>query len=196
HAGECADLDQRPYAFLDEQRIPFGPGDEQRLEDVETRVLSYQCAEKLVSARGRQRVDPKLAVVRLGAPPVLVLRAIVHRQQNRRRRKIFDETVEKRLRLGIDPVEIFKDDEQRLHLAFAQQHRFYRGQRAPPPIRRIEREKWTVPWERIEKPEDGRDRFIQCLVERQEVTDHLGADRPGFIAAFDLEIASEKVRKR
>ncbi len=60
------------------------------------------------------------------------------------RRQAVDQAIEQRLGLGVDPVQVLKDQEQGLHLAFAQQHALERGQGALPPLRRIERQEWTV----------------------------------------------------
>jgi hypothetical protein len=60
------------------------------------------------SARGRQGIDPELAVVRFAAPDVLVLGVVVDEQQKARRGQALDEGVEEGLGLTIDPVQIFK----------------------------------------------------------------------------------------
>ena len=85
-------------------------------------VVPQQGLQELVGARRRQRVEPQLRVVGLAAPAVLVLRAVVDQEQEPGRRQALDQAVEQGLRLGIDPVQILEDQQQRLHLAFAQQH--------------------------------------------------------------------------
>jgi len=49
-----------------------------------------------------------------------VFRTIADQQQEGRRRKALDEAVQHRLRLGVDPVQIFEDEHERLDPALAQ----------------------------------------------------------------------------
>jgi hypothetical protein len=52
---------------------------------------------------------------------VLVLGAVVDEQEHAGGGQAVDQAVEDRLRLGVDPVQVLEDQEQRLHLALAQQ---------------------------------------------------------------------------
>ena len=105
---------------------------------------SRACEECLGAGRG-QRVEPQLRVVGLAAPAVLVLRAIVDQEQEPGRGQALDQAVEQGLRLGIDPVQILKDQQQGLHLAFAQQQALERVERALAALRRIERAETGCP---------------------------------------------------
>ena len=87
----------------------------------------------------RQRVQPELRVVGPAAPGVLILRPVVHEEQEPRGRQALDERVEQRLGLGVDPVEVLEDDQERLHLALPQQEPLHRVQGALATLRRIER---------------------------------------------------------
>ena len=69
---------------------------------------------------GGEWVEPHLCIVRLTAPAVLVLRAVVDQQQHAHRGQALDQAIQQGLGLGIDPVQIFKDEQQRL-LRLAQQ---------------------------------------------------------------------------
>jgi hypothetical protein len=53
---------------------------------------------------------------------VLVFGPVVDQQQEAGRGQAIDETVEQSLRLGIDPVQILKDQQQWLRLALAQEY--------------------------------------------------------------------------
>ena len=77
---------------------------------------------------------------------MLVLRAVVDQQQEPGRRQALDQAVEQRLRLGINPMQILKDQHQRLDLAFAQQHALQGVERALAALWRIERQKGAVVW--------------------------------------------------
>ena len=83
---------------------------------------------------------------------MLILRAVVHQEQEAGRRQAVDQAIEQRLGLGVDPVQVLKDEQQGLHLAFAQQQALERGQGALPPLRRIERQKWAVFGQRLQEP--------------------------------------------
>jgi hypothetical protein len=62
---------------------------------------------------------------------VLILRPVVHEEQQPGGRQALDEPIEQRLGLGVDPVEIFEDDQQRLQLALPQQQPLHRVQGTP-----------------------------------------------------------------
>jgi hypothetical protein len=55
----------------------LGLGDELALERLERGVIAQQGPQQLVGARRRQWVEANLVVVRLAAPSVGILRAIV-----------------------------------------------------------------------------------------------------------------------
>ena len=97
-----------------------------------------RACEEFVRARRRQRVEPELGVVGLAAPAVLVLGAVVDQQQQPGGGQALDQAVEQRLGLGIDPVQVLEDEEQRLHLAFAQQQALEGLQGALAALRGIE----------------------------------------------------------
>ena len=52
---------------------------------------------------------------------MLILRPVVHQQQQTCRGDAVDQDVEKRLGLGVEPVQVLTDEEQRLVETFAQQ---------------------------------------------------------------------------
>ena len=137
-ADQHPGLHQRAHALLQEEGIALGARDQEPLERCQAGVVPQQGLEELVGARRRQRIEPQLRVVGLAAPAVLVLRAVVDQQQEAGRGQALDEAVEQRLGLGIDPVQVFEDQQQRLHLAFAQQHALERVERALAALRRIE----------------------------------------------------------
>ena len=49
-----------------------------------------------------------------------VLGPVIHGEQDRDPGKTVDQRVEKRLGLGVDPVEVLEHDQERLHLALAE----------------------------------------------------------------------------
>src|SRR5881397_62085 len=82
-------------------------------------------------------------------PAVLVLRPIVDQRQEPGRRQALDEAVEESLGLGIDPVQVLTDQQQRLLLAFAQEEALERIERALASLRWIERQERTVRWQSV-----------------------------------------------
>ena len=85
-----------------------------------------------------ERVQPQLRVVGLTAPAVLILWPVVDEQQQASHRQALDEIVEQRLGLRVDPVQVFEDQEQGLHLAFAQKHPLQRGEGVLAPLGGVE----------------------------------------------------------
>jgi hypothetical protein len=77
---------------------------------------------------------------------VLVLGAIIDQKEQARCRQALHQAVQQGLRLGIDPMQIFKDHEHRLHLTFPQEHAFERRECALAALRRIERQEGAVVW--------------------------------------------------
>lgn len=87
---------------------------------------------------GWERVQPQLAVVRLVAPGVLVLKTVGHEQQQAGRRQAVDERVEEGLRLTVDPVKVFEDQEEWLLPRFTQEQQTELPLRTSQPCRRCE----------------------------------------------------------
>ena len=112
-ADQHARLHQGPHALLQEEGVALGARDQQPLERRQAGIVPEQGLEELVGARRRQRVEPQLGVVGLAAPAVLVLGAIVDQQEDAGRRQALDQAVQQGLGLGIDPVQVLKDQQQR-----------------------------------------------------------------------------------
>src|SRR5207247_1948933 len=77
--------------------------------------------EQFFGALGRERIDPELGVVGLASPGVLVLGTVADDEQDSRGRKALDQAVEQRLALGISPVEILEEQEERLDPTFPEE---------------------------------------------------------------------------
>jgi hypothetical protein len=76
--------------------------------------------EQLVGALRHERVDPKLAVIRLAPPAVAILGTIIHGQQDRRCWQTIHESIDHILAFGIDPVHVVENEQQRLDAALTQ----------------------------------------------------------------------------
>ena len=122
-------LDEGPHALLQEERVAFRPRDQHASQRLEAGVGPEQRAEELLGALRREGVQPELRVVGPASPAMRVLRPVVHEEEQPGRRQALDEPVEQRLGLGVDPVEVLEDHQERLHLALAEQE----------PLDRVER---------------------------------------------------------
>ena len=182
-------LHQRPHALLQEEGIALGALDQELLERRQAGVVPQQGLEEFVGARRRQRVEPQLRVVGLAAPAVLVLRAVVDQEEDAGGGQALDQAVEQGLGLGVDPVQVFEDQEQGLHLAFAQQHPLERLEGALAALRRIEAPGTGCPPAGVQEREQRRDGLLEGLVQRQELPGDLGPDRARLVAVLDCAVA-------
>ena len=82
---------------------------------------------------------------------MLVLGTIIDQQQEAGGRQALDQAAQQSLGLGINPVEILKDQQQWLYLALTQQHALERVERALAALGWIEVQKCTVVWQRIQE---------------------------------------------
>ena len=175
-ADERLGLDQRPNALLQEEGIALGPLDQDRREGLDRPVLAKEAVEQLDGALGRQRIEPELGVVGLAAPAVLVLGPVVDEEQEPRRRQALDEAVQQRLGLGVDPVEILEDHQERLDLGLAQEQPLDRVQRPLPALGRVEGLPLGIIDGHVQEGEERRERRLQGAVQREEPSRHLLPD--------------------
>ena len=124
---------------------------------------------------------------------MLVLRAIVDQQQESGRGQALDQAVEQGLRLGIDPVQVFKHQQQRLHLAFAQQHALEGLEGVLAALRRVEGAKRTVLRQHLQQRQQRREGVLQGRVERQHLAGHLGPHGAGVVLLLHVAVALEQV---
>ena len=150
HAG----LHEHPDGLLQEERVALSS--EEPLEGNQLGIVAEQCAEQLADALDRQRVQTHLAVVALAAPGVLILRTIVHEQQDPRRRHAVDEAVEHGLRLGVDPVEVLDDQTHGLRHARGEEHLPDCVVRSFPTLHRIRLVERIVERQDSQQVQDGR----------------------------------------
>ena len=84
------------------------------------RRVTQQRVKKLFRLRFAKGRQPQLGVVRLAAPLVAILRTIVHQQQDWPGDTL-TQHIQKPLGLTVDPVQVFKDQDQRLLKALPQE---------------------------------------------------------------------------
>ena len=83
--------------------------------------VSQQRREQLLRLLRPQRIEPQLGVIGLAAPAVLVLGPVIHQQQEAGAGDPLAEEVQPGLRLAVQPVQVFHQQEHGLVQAFAQQ---------------------------------------------------------------------------
>ena len=96
----------------------------------------------------------------------------------------------------VDPVQVLKDQQQRLHLAFAQQHALEGVERALAALRRVELQERAVLRQGVQERQQRREGVLEGLVQRQHLPGHLGPDGAGVVAVLDMAVALEQVDDR
>ena len=124
---------------------------------------------------------------------MLILRAVVDQQQQAGRRQALDEAVEQRLGLGIDPVQVFEDQQQGLHLAFAQEHALEGLERALAALGWIEPQEGAVGRQGVQERQQRRDGLLERLVQRQRLPGDLGPDGARLVPVVHMAVALEQV---
>jgi hypothetical protein len=99
----------------------LGALDQARFEPLQTGIVSQEALQQGLGTRRGQRVEPELGVVGLRVPAVLILGAVVDRQQQASSGQALHQAIEERLGLGVDPVQVLEDQQEGLHLALPQE---------------------------------------------------------------------------
>ena len=162
-------------------------------ERLQAGVVPEQGVQELVGAQRRQRVQPQLRVIGLAAPAVLILGPVVDEQQELGGGETLDQAVEQGLGLGVDPVQILADQEQGLHLAFAQQHALERREGALAALGWIKLAERAVVGQGVQEREQRRDHVLEGRVQRQDLPGQLGPDGAGIVVVVDMTVALEQV---
>ena len=149
--------------------------------------------EQRLGALGGQRVDPELEVVGLAPPGVLVLGPVIDEEQEAGGGQALDEAVEQRLGLGVDPVEILEDHEDRLDLAFSKEQSLDRLQGALPALGRVEGVPRGIVDGDVQQRQERRQERLQRAVQRQELAGHALADRPRVVTLLDPAIRLQQL---
>ena len=124
---------------------------------------------------------------------MLVLRPIVHQQQQAGRGQALDEAIEEGLCLGINPVQILEHQQQGLHLTFAQQHPLEPIERALAAMHRVQVHKGAVVRQGIQEPQQRREGVLERLVEGEHLSRDPGPDGAGVIAVVHMAVALQQV---
>ncbi len=114
-----------------------------RLSGASSTPLAQKCREHCGRAFLAQRIEPQLRVVALVGPLMPVLGAVIEQQQHSRVRDALGQKVKQLLRLTINPMQVFKDHDERLIQTFAQEDAFDGLQRAPKLNLRVHLRDWV-----------------------------------------------------
>ena len=159
-------------------------------------VSPQQGLEQDVRTRLGERVEPELRVRRFTAPAVLILRAVVDQEQEPRGGQALHQQIEHGLGLGVNPVQIFEDQQQGLHLTFAQQDALQRLQGAAPPLQGVQGQEGMVGGQGFEQGQHSGHGVLEGVIQRQELPGDFGPDRPEVIAVLDVTVGFEQVTDR
>jgi hypothetical protein len=157
----------------------------------QARIIAEQDVEQLLGGLDGQGIQPHLTVDRLAPPGVLVLRPVVHQQEQPRGSEGVDEGVEQRLGLAVDPVEVLEDHEQRLLARFPQQEPLDGVERVLPALRRLEAAPGRVVDGHVDQRQERRQHSLQRSIEREQPPGHLLADRAQVVPVADREVRPE-----
>ncbi len=171
--------------------------DEELLQWREGVIGAEERVQQLPRALDGKRAQPYLRDVRRVAPGVCVFGTVGREEQQARGTEARDETIEDSLRLGVDPVKVFEDQEDRLLARFAQQQSRHRVERAPATFGGIERSPLgLVVKGNVEQGEQRRQGGLQRFVEREHLARHLFSNLAESVAALNLEVAFEEIDHR
>src|SRR5436190_7600117 len=191
--GERSRLHQRPDALLDEEGV--AASDQQPPKRLERRVVTQKRAQEIARTLGWERIKPHLAVIGLARPAVLVLGPIVDQQEEPSRWQALDQAVEQGLSLGVDPVQVLEDDEERLGLTLPEEETPDRIEHALAALGRIERLPRSVLDRHVEQGQQSGQGRLQRTIQG-ELASHLLADLALGLALVHLEVGAEEVDDR
>ena len=107
---------------------------------------------------------------------MLVLGPVVDQQEEPGRGQALDQAVEQGLCLGIDPVQVLEDHEERLLLALPEQEALDGVEGALPALGGIERLPLGVLDGHVEQGQQGGQGRLQGSIQREELAGHLLAN--------------------
>ena len=90
---------------------------------------------------------------------------IIDEEQQARRRQALNQTIEERLGLGVDPMKVFAQHQEWLHLAFSKQQPLDPIESLLTALRRIKSLPLRIFHDDIQQPEQRRQRRLQIPVE-------------------------------
>ena len=146
-ADQHPGLHQGAHALLQEEGIALGTRNEELDQRLQGRMIPEELVQQFLGTRGGERIEAELRVVRLAAPAMVIVGTVVDEEHEAGRGQAVDQVVQERLGLGVDPVQVLHDQEQRLHLARPQQQARAGLQGTLAALRRLEGlPMWVLHW--------------------------------------------------
>ncbi|MCY1283203.1 hypothetical protein D9M70_320760 [compost metagenome] len=195
-AQQRAFLAQGLDHFLHEERVAFGLVEDQPLQRHQALVVAQQRGQQALRLRRPQRLQPQLRVMRPRFPAMAVLGPVVDQQHHARGGHMVDHHVEEGLGLAIEPLQVFKDQHQRLVDALAHQQPGNRVKGALAPDRRIHGRQRRTRFGGAEQVEQVGQVIFQRAVERQQPARHLLAAGAVAVLRGDLEVVLQQFDQR
>jgi hypothetical protein len=127
---------------------------------------------------------------------MFVLATIVDQQQQAGAGQAVHQAVEQRLGFGVDPLQVFEHQQQRLDLRFAQQQAPGPFQRARAAQVRIEPRPGGIVERDVEQRQQRRQRRLERAVQAQHFAHDLVAHAARVVARIDLEVGAQQVDHR
>jgi hypothetical protein len=127
---------------------------------------------------------------------MLVLGPVVDQQEQSRAGNALDQAVEKRLRLSIDPVQVFEHRDDRLRLTLAQEQSLEAVERKVATLRLVQSSPCPFVHGHVDQGQQGRKIWLQGPVEGQELPRDLLADTPGIVARLDPKVFAQEMSDR
>jgi len=127
---------------------------------------------------------------------VVVLGTVIDEEHEAHRGQAFDEVVEQRKGLTVDPVQILEDQHQRLRLALAKQQTFDRLESLLAPLARIDGVPGALVHRHIEKCQQSGHGGRKRGGERPDFARDLLADLSRVVAAVYPEVAAKQLDHR
>src|SRR5262245_48258807 len=96
---------------------------------------------------------------------MLVLRPVVHEQEQPGGTETLDQAVQQRLSLAVDPVEVLEDHHERLLAGLPEEQTLHAVESLPPPLLRDGRLPWRILHRHIEQGKERREGWLESAVQ-------------------------------
>ncbi len=186
-------VEQHLHRLFHEKGVALRLLDDHTLERRHLRVLAEQSGEHLLRALLAQRIEPQLRVVSLAVPLMRILGTVIDEQQDSRGANRVGQEIQKRLRLVVDPVEVFKDHHQRLIETLAQHDTLNCLQRAPLLDLPFHLRQRIIAFDDTQQTEQVWQGVFQTSIEREHASRDFLAAGSFIIFACDPEIVAQQI---
>jgi hypothetical protein len=121
---------------------------------------------------------------------------VVDEDQQARRLDAFEQGVQERPRLGVQPLEVFEHEHERPLVGLLHDETRQGVQDTAPALAWVERVPRMIDGKRVQQRQDSRGRRVELPVERQHLVRHLRCHLGRRVALVQLEVRSEELDHR